>query len=128
MTMIKAAVIALLLAAATPGWELVAHIGPINAVYVDPAGIKDPKLLAGIVTDLLERFGRERPLQIDFFDNREGTPTTRPYPASAKPFHRAKFNFNPANGMRRFVRMVPEDPNNPAGRRREVEEKLPLPD
>lgn len=121
-----------LFAAATQaqGWELVGQSGPLRMVYVEPARVKDTKLLAAIVDEMLARFGTQRPLQIDFFDDREQTPAARPYTTGQKLHQRAKFNFNPANGLRRFVWVsyAPVDPNEPARLKlSETEEKLPSP-
>jgi len=118
-------VLALLLATSGPGWEMVAHMGPINTVYVEPAKAKDIKVIGSIVDALLEANGRDHAIQIDFFDDKELTPRTRPYPAASRTAYRAKYNFNPANGLNRFVWIEPADPNNPSGKRKEVEEKLP---
>ena len=119
--------------AATPpagGWEIVGQVGVLKMVYVEPARVKDTKFLAKIVDDMIVRFGTQRPMQIDFFDDREQTPATRPYAASQKRHQRAKFNFNPANGLRRFVWVdyAPVDPNEPAKLKlSETEEMLPSP-
>ena len=119
--------------AATPqagGWELVGQAGPLKMVYVEPARVKDTKVLAKIVDEMIVRFGTQGPLQIDFFDDREQTPATRPYAASQKRHQRAKFNFNPAYGLRRFVwvNYAPSDPNEPAKLKlSETEETLPSP-
>src|SRR5258706_14185843 len=103
-----------ILAAVPPAavWELVGQSGPLRMVYIAPGRVKDTKLLATIVDDVIHRSGGEHPLQIDIFDDREQTPTVRPYTASQKLHQRAKFNFNPANGMRRFVWVTyaPVDP------------------
>ncbi len=125
MRLVHGAALALLLAVSGSGWELVTHMGPINAVYVEPAKAKDIKVLGSIIDELLAKNGREHAIQIDFFDDRELTPKTRPYPAACKPAYRAKYNFNPANGLDRFVWILPADPNNPTGKLKEVEEKLP---
>ena len=97
-------------------------------VYVEPARIKDTKLLAGVVRTLLEQAGTATPLQIDFFDDRASTPTAKPWSARNVRHHRAKFNFNPGNGMRRFawVEYVPVDPNVPT-RVKAVETEASLP-
>ena len=122
-----------LLAAAPPpsaGWELVGQAGPLRMVYIEPARVKDTKFLAKVVDELLHRFGTEMPLQFDFFDDREQTPAARPYTASQIAHHRAKFNFNPKNGLRRFVWVSYEtlDPNQPAKLKlNETEERLPSP-
>ena len=120
-----------LLTAAPPaaGWELVGQAGALRMVYVEPARVKDTKILAKIVDDLILRFGTERPMQIDFFDDREQTPATRPYTAGQRAHHRAKFNLNPKNGLRRFVWVdYVADPDEPAKLKLiETEEKLPSP-
>ena len=128
------ALLAFLLAAAEPApaqpWELVGEAGWVRMVYVEPARIKDTKLIAQIVNDLMARFGTARPVQIDFFDDRALTPTTTPYQKRQRFHHVAKFNFNPKNGMRRFVRIdyVPFDPNQPMlVKPRETEETLQTP-
>src|SRR5262245_61969281 len=117
--------------APTAGWELLGQAGPVKTVYVEPAKIKDTKLIAKIVDDLIHRFGAEAPMQVDFFDDREQTPATRPpYTADHKAHHRAKFNFNPKTGLRRFVWVsyVPADPNQPGKLKlSETEETLPSP-
>lgn len=119
--------------AATPpaaGWEMVGQVGALKMVYVEPARVRDTKFLAKIVDDMIVRFGTQRPMQIDFFDDREQTPATRPYAASQKRHHRAKFNLNPANGLRRFVwvEYAPVDPNEPTKLKlSETEETLPSP-
>ena len=112
-----------------PGWELVGQAGALKMVYVEPAGVKNTKVLSTIVAQMLDRFGTQRPMQIDFFDDRAQTPATRPYAAEQRLHHRAKFNFNPKNGMRRFVWVQhTPDPNNPAVLRfTEREETLPSP-
>ena len=111
-------------------WELVGESGRVKTVYVEPARIKDTKLIARIVDDLMARFGVAGPMQIDFFDDRALTPTAPPYQQAQRIHLKAKFNFNPQNGMRRFVRidLVPVDPNQPMRvKPRETEEKLPSP-
>jgi len=125
MRVMHGAALALLLAVSGTGWELVAHMGPINTVYVEPSKAKDIAVLGSIIDDLLAKNGREHPIQIDFFDDKDLTPRSRPYPASCKPAYRAKYNFNPANGLSRFVWILPADPNEPSGKLKEVEEKLP---
>lgn len=117
-------------AAPGPGWELVGQSGALKMVYVEAARAKDTKFFALIVDDLIKRNGADRPMQIDFFDDREQTPVMRPYTATQKAHHRAKFNFNPANGMRRFVWVsyAPADPNEPSKLKiSETEESLPSP-
>jgi len=108
------------------GWEFVGGMGAIRTVFVDSSRLDDREFLAKVITTLLDRWGRERPVQIDFFDDRALTPLKPPYPPESKPHHRAKFNFNPANGMMRFVRILPPLPDDPSGKRRQVEEKLPF--
>ncbi|HEY3174863.1 MAG TPA: hypothetical protein VGK94_03785 [Candidatus Polarisedimenticolia bacterium] len=111
-------------------WELVGESGWVKMVYVEPARIKDTRLLAQIVADLMGRFGSTNPMQVDFFDDRALTPTALPSPPRQRIHQRAKFNFNPRNGLRRFVWMewVPVDPNQPAKvKPRETEEELPPP-
>lgn len=127
--MIKAAIggLALLLSAGGATWEHVARLGPINVVYVDPGKARDNEFLAKVVTELLDKIGREKPAQIDFFDDREKAPGAVPYKPEQRRHQFAKFNFNPANGMKKFIRFEPPDPEDPNGKPRQVEEQLPLP-
>jgi hypothetical protein len=111
-------------------WELVGEAGWVKMVYVEPTRIKDTKLIAQIVNELIDRFGTAHPLQFDFFDDRSQTPTTKPYQTAQRQHHRAKFNINPITNLRRFVwiDLVPFDPNQPMMvKPRETEEKLPSP-
>ena len=119
----------LAVAAAASEWELVGAAGPLRFVYVDPARMKDSSLLARIVGEVYAKFGKEHAMEIDFFDNRAAVPQNVPFTQEQRRHQRAKFNFNPKNGMQRFVRidLVP-DPNDATKLRiKETEEKLPLP-
>lgn len=107
-------------------WEWVGAMGAYRIVYVEPSRLNDPTFMATLITTLLDQWGRDRPLQIEFFDDRKLTPTRPPYPPESKAHRRAKFNFNPRNGMMRFVRLLPPADGSPTGKPREVEEKLPL--
>ena len=117
----------ILASAGAPEWEHVAQLGAVNTVYVDPARIEDKALLARIVADLLAKSGTQRPLQIDFFEDRQKTPTALPYTAEQRRHQRAKFNFIPNGSVKRFAWVEPSDPNQPGGKQRLREEPLPLP-
>lgn len=108
----------------TPAWEMVASLGRIKTVYVEPARIKDKALLASAVQEILDKAGRDAPVEIDFFDDRVQTPRTLPFPPSTRAHHRAKFNWNPANGMKKFVWVQPADPNQPASRPKYTEDPI----
>ena len=135
MTTLKAVLLGLLIpgvlvaAAAAPAWELVGAVGLLRVVYVEPSHIKDTRFLADVVSQMYAKFGKEQAMQIDFFDDRDAAPKTVPYTSAQRRHQRAKFNFNPKNGMQRFVwlDLVPV-PNDPTKLRiKETEEKLPLP-
>jgi len=124
-----AAAAALVTAAGAPAWELMGQSGPVKIVYIEPAALKDLKRVAPVVAEIMARFGRERPVQIDFFDDRRTAPKALPYTREQRLRQKAKFNFNPRTGRERFVRIEPAaDPNAPdVVRLREVEESLPPP-
>jgi len=116
-------------AAAASEWELVGYAGPLRFVYVDPAHLKDTSLIVRIVEDVYSKFGKDHAMEIDFFDDRAAVPQNVPFTSEQRRHQRAKFNFNPKNGLQRFVRLelVP-DPNDATKLRiKETEEKLPLP-
>ena len=115
-----------LLAAAAPAWELVGNLGRVKTIYVDPAHARDKQVLGEAVKAMLEKFGREQALEIDFFDDKTLTPRALPFPQATRAHHKAKFNLNPANNMQKFVWVV-TDPNNPGGKPQLIEEELKLP-
>ncbi len=115
-----------LLSAGAPAWELIGNLGRVKTVYVDPARIKDKEVLAGAVKSLLDQFGKEQAIEINFFDDKTLTPRTLPFGAATRAHHKAKFNLNPANQMKKFVWVV-ADPNNPQGKPQYVEDELTLP-
>jgi hypothetical protein len=122
---IASVVLAAVLATA-PAWELVATLGRVKTVYVEPARIKDKQVLRDAVKAILEKEKKDAPVEIDFFDDKLMTPRTLPFPAGTRPHQKAKFNFNPANGMKKFVWVEPMDPNHPEGRPKYIEDDLKL--
>lgn len=110
--------------AAAPVWELVGNLGRVKTVYVEPAHVKDRQLLASVVKEILDKSGRQSPVEINFFDDQLNTPRTLPFPPVSRRHHRAKFNFNPANGLKKFVWVVPADPNAPGARPTYTEDSL----
>jgi len=116
-------------AAPAPGWVYVSSAGPLQIVYVEPSRMSDPQLMAAVVAEVYRKIGGEHAFQIDFFDARDGAPVRPPYTLEQRRHHKAKFNFNPKNGLRRFVRLelVPDPDNAAKPRIRETEVELPLP-
>ena len=112
--------------ATAPAWELVANLGRVKSVYVEPAHIKDKEVLGAAVKAILEKTGKDAPVEIDFFDDKLMAPRALPFPPGSRAHHRAKFNFNPANGMKKFVWVEPLDPNTPTGRSKFTEDELKL--
>jgi hypothetical protein len=110
--------------AGAPAWELVGNLGRVKTVYVDPARIKDKQILASAVKNLLDKAGRQSALEVNFFDDRVAAPRTLPFPPGSRRHHRAKFNFNPANGMKKFVWVQPADPAAPDGKPKYTEDSL----
>lgn len=127
MSVVRVAGAALLmLAASAPSWKIVAALGPVFTVYVQPDQVKNKDVYVSVVEYMFKQAGDQRPFQLDFFDSLHDTPTSRHFTASNRLHHRARFNFNPANGMKRFVWIVPEDPNSPGGKRKLIQDDLPL--
>ena len=130
MTLILALVAALVAQPSAPPkdpvWKFVAMDGPIFTFYVPADRAQDKKIYAEIVRYVLSRI--QGPFQADFFDDESKTPTSREYTDENRAHHRARFNFNPANGMKRFLWIRPADPANPAGKRIATEDTLPLED
>ena len=121
-----AAISLALLAASAPAWELIGNLGRVKTVYVEPAHIKDKDVLAAAVKSLLDQFGKEQAIEINFFDEKTFTPRTLPFGAATRSHHKAKFNLNPATQLKKFVWVVP-DPNNPEGKPQYIEDELKLP-
>lgn len=127
MPILRAMTVCLMLAAAGQPWEFMGGVGYLRFVYVEPARMKDTKLISQIVGEMFTKFGKEKPMEIDFFDDRAAIPRTIPFSPEQRRHERAKFNFNPRNDLQRFVwlELVP-DPNDPTRiRLKETEEKLP---
>jgi len=120
---------ALLMAApAAPVYEVMAELGWNKTVYVAAPAIKDQGFYEEVIPKLLDRFGRDHPVQIEFYDDKELTPRKKPYTKEQLLHQKAKFNFNPRNGMQKFVWMD----FTPAGEKlklteTEVELNLPAP-
>ena len=110
--------------ATAPAWELVGNLGRVKTVYVEPAHVKDKQLLASVVKEILDKSGRQSPVEVNFFDDPVRTPRTLPFPPASRQHHRAKFNFNPANGLKKFVWVTPADPNAPGGKPKHTEDTL----
>ena len=109
-----------------PVWKFVAMDGPIFTFYVPPEHAGDKKIYAEIVRYVMGRIGDQGPFQADFFDDESKTPTSHEYTDENRAHQRARFNFNPANGMKRFLWIRPADPANPKGKRIATEDTLPL--
>ena len=116
-------------AAPAKGWEVVGQVGALSMIYVEPAHLKDPKVVAEVVAFVYQKLGKEHAFQIDFFDDRAATPSTLPYVWENRLHQKAKFNFNPKNSLQRFVRLEMEPSPGKPGKMhfKETEEKLPLP-
>ncbi len=111
-----------------PVWKFVAMDGPIFTFYVPADRASDKQVYAEIVRYVFERVGNQAPFQADFFDDESKTPTSRAYTDDNRAHQRARFNFNPVNGMKRFLWIRPADPANPKGKRVATEDTLPLDD
>lgn len=87
-------------------WEVVAIDGPLFFVHVHPDKARDKTVYASAVETVAaavaEAMGGRGPFQIDFFDDRESTPTTRKYTQKNREHMKARYNYNPKNGMSRF--------------------------
>ena len=83
-------------------WEVVAIEGPLFFVYVHPDKVKDKTVYAAAVETVAGAVGGRGPFQIDFFDDREHTPKTRTYTPENREHPKARYNYNPKNGMSRF--------------------------
>lgn len=109
-----------------PVWKFVAIDGPLFTFYVPKEHAEDKRVYAEIVRYVLSRI--DGPFQADFFDDESKTPTTREYNDDNRAHQRARFNFNPTTGMKRFLWIRPADPANPKGKRVATEDTLPLDD
>lgn len=112
--------------AAPPAWKLVSADGGVIIMYVQPDRARDKKVYAEAVAWVFAKLGDQGPFQVDFFDDEKNTPQTRQYTAENQACHRARYNFNPKNGMRRFLWIGPIDPAD--GKRHATEDTLPLPE
>lgn len=129
MRFMQLAMAVIMLAAPTePVYEVIAELGPVKTVHVAGPEIKDTSFYERVIPVLLDRFGRERPVQIEFYDDKEMTPRKKPYTIEHMFHQKAKFNFNPRNGLQRFVWVAPVDPNAEKVRFGQTEVKLRLPE
>lgn len=108
-----------------PHWEVVAINGPLFMVYVHPDKAKDKTVYAAAVEAVAEAVAGRGPFQIDFFDDREKTPTERTYTPENREHMRARYNYNPKNGMSRFGWIV-LDAKGSEGKPTMVVDELPL--
>ena len=115
------------LGAAAHEWKAMRQIGPVFMIYVEPAYADNKAVIGQIIANMSSLIGDEKPFQLDFFDTKQHIPITLKYTAKNTLHHRARYNFNPANQMRRFGWLVPKDPDNLMAGRRFVEEELDLP-
>jgi len=111
--------------AKAPVWKFVALDGPLFTFYVPADRVDDKQVYAEIVRYIFDRIGDQGPFQADFFDDESKTPTSHVYNDENRAHHRARFNFNPVNGMKRFLWIRP-NPANPKGKRIATEDTLPL--
>ena len=112
----------------TPAWKFVAIDGPLFIFYVPAERAEDKQVYAEIVRYVFQSIGDQGPFQADFFDDEAKTPKSHQYNDDNRACQRARFNYNPVNGTRRFLWIRPADPANPKGKRVATEDTLPLDD
>ncbi len=112
---------------APSAWKVVATDGAVIIMHVQPDRARDKAVYAEAVTWVFDRLGDQGSFQIDFFDDEAHTPVTRRYTDDNRACQVARFNFNPRNGMKRFLWIEPVDPAKPKGKRQATEDTLPPP-
>jgi len=114
--------------APAPHWKYIASDGAVVIIHVRPEHARDKRIYAEAVAWVFNRLGDTPvPFQVDFFDDEKDTPTTRQYNDRNRACQRARYNYNPKTGMKRFLWIEPSEPGNPAAGRKGVEDTLPLP-
>lgn len=85
-------------------WELIAEAGTaVKFVYISAAGLGDRDYMAEVLGKVRARNGRDRHLEVMFFDSKASTPRRFPMSDEAMRHQRAQYNFNPTNGFEEFV-------------------------
>lgn len=84
-------------------WEQVASFGAVITVFVSPAGLKDNAFVAQVLHFIINKIGRNRPVQIMLFNDKANTPSGLPMTDRQMLHQKAQYNFNPNTKFEEFV-------------------------